>query len=206
MRAKFAFPLIAGVMLAIMVAGPGHSMGWMNLVSASIDHVDQDVYRLLAAFDWGGDPYIDPSSGHHVNPVFDRLLIGNLLGEPVDWTYNHTGGMGYSYAGDWFGGIYPADLGGGASGLYGPEFGWDFRYDGPQGATFSLPYLAVLTWQEYDYGESRSLGGFSEQFEGTMTVTMNAMGASAVIPEPATAALLGLGLAGLIVCRRTRSK
>ncbi len=160
---RYKTVLASAIVIFISTTGPATSMGWMNLSHAYIHHLDGDTYRFRAAFEWGGETYIDPGSKYVVDPVLDHLMIGNPLGEPVDWTYNHTGAMGYSDPGRWFGGYTPFTGAGGASGLTGPEFGWDFIYDGQDNVVFSMSYRGVMAWREFDsrskqiYGDAPGL-------------------------------------------------
>ena len=189
--------LTAVSIFIFILSGSAAAMGWMNLDYAHIQHLDGDTYRFRAAFDWGGDSFVDPTSKYVVDPVLDHLLIGNPLGEPIAWTYNHTGAMGYSDPGRWFGGYTPFSGTGGASGLRGPEFGWDFTYDGPADAVFSMSYTGTVAWQEFDFRSNQIYGRAEEKFSADFEVALYS-----AIPEPTTVILLGFGLIGIGFFRR----
>jgi hypothetical protein len=168
---------------------------WVNFANPRISYLNDNLYRFRVDVAWGGDQYIDPETGSIVDPILDRLWIDNTLGSPTIWTGNHSGSYGYSYAGDWFGGIESPGLMG-EFGLHGPEFGWDFIPDAPIQSSYTLGYTAFTAWLDYDYVYMKQIEGGQEVHSGKMVAM--------VIPEPATLILVGLGFVGIGAMLRRR--
>jgi hypothetical protein len=191
--------LITGILLLTLAVGTFDSAQcintWVDFANPRISHLDDNMYRFRVDVTWGGDQYTDPDLGSVVDPILDRLWINNTLGMAVSWTGNHSGSFGYSYAGDWYGGVESPSLIG-EFGLHGPEFGWDFIADGPMQSSYSLGYTAFMSWLDYDYYYMQQVEGGNQLHEGNIIAM--------VIPEPATLLLFGFGFVGLAVMRRGR--
>lgn len=204
---KFHFICVIIAIVSFFLPLNSFALSWVNVTDAYIEPLDENIYRFRAAFEWGGDIWTDPGTGYEVDPVLDYLLISNPFGEVLDWTYNHTGAMGWSRAGSWFGGVYPAASGEGASGLTGPWFGWDFYHEGPQPLFVQLSYSATLTWAEYDYASGIGYYGGSETHDGVFTVSARSPELlQSPVPEPSTLILLATGMIGLYPLRKYYSK
>jgi hypothetical protein len=186
---------LAGALMLVSAGTASAFASWVEFANPRISYLSGDLYRFRVDVTWGGDTYTDPASGTVVDPILDQLWITNILGTPVNWTGNHSGAYGYSYAGDWYGGMelpdFPSDFG-----LHGPEFGWDFIPDAPLQSSYSLNFVAVTAWLDYDYAVNKRIEGGSEYFSGDLDVM--------VIPEPATALLFGIGLVGMAFFKRRR--
>lgn len=191
--------LLTGLIFMVIMAGAIDSafgLGtWVNLSNPRISYLEDNLYRFRVDVTWGGDQYVDPVTGSVVDPILDRLWITNTLGTPIWWTGNHSGSYGYSYAGDWFGGIESPSLMG-EFGLHGPEFGWDFVPDAPMQSSYTLGYTAFMSWIDYDYVQMLQIEGGQEVHTGNIVAM--------VIPEPGTFMLVGLGLVGVGAILRRR--
>jgi len=170
---------------------------WVEFTNPQISYLDDNVYRFRVDVNWGGDIYVDPETNLAIDPILDRLWISNILGTPINWTGNHSGAFGYSYAGDWYGGIESPSLMG-EFGLHGPEFGWDFIPDAPLQSSYILNYTAFTAWLDYDYDFMKQVEGGNIVYSGDMVAM--------VIPEPGTMILFGLGLIGLSAFKYRRRK
>jgi len=142
---------------------------WVEFTNPQISFLNDNVYRFRVDVNWGGDIYIDPETNLAVDPILDRLWISNILGTPVNWTGNHSGAYGYSYAGDWYGGIESPYLRG-EFGLHGPEFGWDFIPDAPLQSSYTLGYTAFMAWLDYDYVYMNQIEGGQAQPAGEVVL------------------------------------
>ncbi len=168
---------------------------WVEFCNPRIEYLNDNLYSFRVNVNWGGATYTDPETGTVVEPILDKLWLPNILGNPINWTANHSGAFGYSYAGDWYGGIEsPSTMG--EFGLHGPEFGWDFIPDAPMQASYTFNYTAFTAWLDYDFDYNKRIEGGQETHVGSFDVM--------VIPEPATILLFGWGFVGLGAVLRRR--
>jgi hypothetical protein len=190
--------ITAMLVLLISVGAVNTASGlgtWVEFCNPRISYLNDDLYSFKVDVNWGGDIYTDPETGLDVDPILDRLWISNNLGAAVSWTGNHSGAYGYSYAGDWYGGIESPSLMG-EFGLHGPEFGWDFIPDAPMQSSYTMNFTAFAAWLDYDYVYMKQVEGGNEVHSGSFDVM--------VIPEPASLILLGLGMVCVSVVKRRR--
>ena len=188
MKTRKTFLGFAFFSLILILSNTAFSFAtWVEFSNPRIEHLNANLYSFRVSVNWGGESYTDPETGTVVDPVLNQLWLPNILGTPVNWTANHSGAFGYSYAGDWYGGIETPEAMG-EFGLHGPEFGWDFIPDAPMQSSFTMNYFAFTAWLDYDFAFHKRIEGGSETHTGTFDVM--------VIPEPATMFLFGLGLIG----------
>jgi len=204
---------VMAVLFIVLINAPAYCLGWFNVADATITHVEDDIYRLRVAFDWGGDPFIDPVSGESAMPVLNEFFMNyseptsGIGYVPDSYTINHGAFSGTSSQGYWRGGhgsglewmwMIPTSL-------INDEFGWDFRNLDGSCAPIALNYHALLDWTGtyVDDNDERHFFGTGEEYTGTLYAHYDE---NCPVPEPATLILVGLGLCSMASCYRRKRR
>lgn len=187
------------VLFAIVLVGPaGAMLSWVTVTGASIEQLDGDSYRLRVAVDWYGEdmqwvweqyenyptppPIATPASFNY----FGLTMLGDHQYNP---TVNAVGWSDYvsNSPGLWQDEAYDNWGPWQAQSFDNTVFGYDFDLAVAPTEPFSLAFDATVDWSfRYDavyhpYYKEYHAGRFS----------------AAVIPEPASLILVGMGAAAI---------
>lgn len=202
------------LMLAFLLPGSANSLGWFHITRSYVQQLGLGSYRVRVEVDWGGETF-DPAVGAPADGVpaspypyytgsatpglfqFGLSSIGTVY-NPY-YSFHPTDEVSFSPdpSPSWSAVYYRG------FGSFGPNpvFGYDFNYIGPQVTEFSLSFSSSLWWSAPWQEPDGPYGAYvlaEEYFGNTFT--------AAVVPEPATIALFGIGLVGLGTGRAWRGK
>ena len=164
---------------------------WFNITDAYIKQLDHDTYQIRVFVDFGGTNFVTPLGTESVGDFF-HFTFGPLLGTSQ---YNPTAFTGSSFSSYLPGDYREYFVGGMPSSMdtYDGGFGYDFDVSEP----FADPFVDISYAANF-YGGTRSDEvPIIASFSGTFS--------AAVVPEPGTLLLVGLGLTGLGLIRRKKS-
>ncbi|MFZ1685248.1 MAG: PEP-CTERM sorting domain-containing protein [Candidatus Zixiibacteriota bacterium] len=187
--------LILIALVAVMIVPmTSYGFGFLNITGAQLERLDTDSYRLRVSYDWGGamlPALLTPTN--EFGPPTPTLQMFDIAG----------GGSAYNFfslasKNSWTGKGDNASLKN-----TGNQFGFDFDAADPLATRFDFSSHGVIEWLG-----SNQIGGsllpatsyFSETFDSRFSMETT----PSAVPEPATAALLGLGLLGVVLYRKRK--
>jgi hypothetical protein len=188
--------LILIALVAVMIIPmSSYGFGFLNITGAQLERLDFDSYRLRVSYDWGGDLLaLQKTPDYLLGPPTPTLQTFGVTG----------GGAGYNFfnqasRSEW---VRQGVLLGVRN--TGNQFGFDFDAADPLATSFDFLTHGELTWigttQQSNGAPLAPTTYFTENFDSQFSLTTT----PSAVPEPATAALLGLGLLGVVIYRRRK--
>ncbi len=188
--------LLLTLLVALILPITSHAFGFLNITGAQLTHLSGATYRLRVNYDWGGDllnAFISPSI--MLGPPTPQLNSFNVTGGGTGFNFfNQAGKVSLISNRLLFHSLLST----------GNQFGFDFTSTDPLATSFTFLDQGKIDWYESTQYRNGSFLPptycFSESFNGKFTLPTD----PTAVPEPASALLLGLGLAGAVIVKRRK--
>jgi hypothetical protein len=183
------------VAMVLLSATSSYALGFLNITGTQLTRLDASTFRLRVSYDWGGSilPALLTTTTHQGFPT-PTLTAFSITGANTGFNFfSQNAGLVKS------GSVLNMKLT-----STGNQFGFDFNVNNPLTSSFTFFNAAQIQWI---YPTQTPTGSFltpgvalTENYNGQFTINTDPIS----VPEPASALLLGLGLAGMVFIKRRK--